>query len=98
MSRSTREARQVVQAAGEVARASASVSARSSSTLAASGTCDSSSVVVAGSSGSRVVARVGEQEVPAHEQGDHLGVEVGEAHPGHDLARHRLAGDRVVVP
>ena len=42
---------------GEVARASASVSARSSSRLAASGTWVSSSAVVAGSSGSRVVAR-----------------------------------------
>ena len=55
--RSTSDARHVVHAAGEAARASASVSARSSSRLAASGTWVSSSAVVAGSSGSRVVAR-----------------------------------------
>ena len=36
--------------------------------------------------------QVREQQVPPHEGGDDLGVEVAEPHPRDDLARERLAG------
>ena len=93
---SMRLARHEDQALGAVARASASVSARSRFSASRSGTRSVTRRTVAGSSGSRERGGLREQQVPADQRADQVDGALVEAHPGRDRPGDRLARDAVL--